>query len=105
MTGHAERIDFLFGNEEHYFMAARGENFCDGQSRKEMPTCSSACDNGIHLDSRRGPGSNHRSLLMRWFKDSLTIDVQKQSDSEQAGREVGPAIADERERQSFVRKQ
>src|SRR5438309_7274666 len=57
------------------------------------------------LDSRRRPDADRGRLFLRGFEDSLTINVEEQSDPEKTSGEIRSAVAHERQRQSFVRQE
>ena len=41
-------VDLLFGNEQEHFVSAFAQNFSNGDSGKEMPTRTSACNDRVH---------------------------------------------------------
>jgi hypothetical protein len=48
MTRKGKRIDFFFGNEKHHLVSALTQDFGHGNPGKEMPACSSACNDRVH---------------------------------------------------------
>src|SRR5207302_1102634 len=57
VTGKCERVDFLFGHEQHHFVAAIAQRFRDGETGKEMPACSSTCNDRVHGNIPKSAGS------------------------------------------------
>ena len=79
-----ERVDLLFGNEEHHFVAVAAQHFRDRDAGKQMPASSSACDNSVHSDSGCDARlHDHAFFVQARVQNCLPINVEQQSDPKQ----------------------
>ena len=106
-----QRVDLLFGNEEHHFVPRRAQHFRDREAREKMPAGSATCDHRVHADSSSDEFAgvhahlHGRSLAVHRLEHALPINVQKQSDPKQTRGEIRSAVADEGQRQALVRQE
>src|SRR5947209_7679896 len=56
----------------------------------------------IASDSWCYPHLESSSFFVGGFQNCLSIDIEKQTDPEQTGRQIGTPVADKRQRQTFV---
>ena len=103
-----ERVDLLFGNEEHHFVAAGAQNFRDRERRetdaRQFLRMRSQCSLDQILRCVRAC-IDHAFFVQPGSKNSLPINVEEQSDSKKARGEIRAAVADERQRQALVRQE
>lgn len=108
------RIDLLFGDEQQDFVPPFVECLGNGESGEEMPSCAAARDEELfgnrhewkNLDSWNRSSCKH-DMPFRDGSDrgADTVNVDEDSDHEEANRQIAAAVTDERKRHSLVRKQ